>query len=121
LAHQALFFGHVRSGQTYLLIDDFVGQGGTFANLKGYIEAQGGQVIGAIALSGKAYSARLSLTAETLKALRTKHGSIEPWWIERFGFGFDGLTESEGRYLLRAENADTIRNQLAAAEQASRP
>ncbi len=42
------------------------------------------------------------------------------WWRERFGFGFEFLTEFEARYLLRAENADTIRNRLAAAEQESR-
>ena len=40
-------------------------------------------------------------------------------WRKRFGFGFDCLTESEARYLLRAEDADTIRNRLAAAAQKS--
>jgi hypothetical protein len=59
----------------------------------------------------------LALTDETLKALRIKHGNLEPWWREQFGFGFDALTESEARYLIRAEDADTIRNRLVEAQQ----
>jgi len=116
LAHQALFGGKVQPGKDYLLLDDFIGQGGTFANLKGFIEHAGGRVVGAIALAGKPYSATLQLSAETLTQLRSKHGELENWWINRLGFGFDSLTESEGRYLLRAEDADTIRNRLAEAE-----
>lgn len=117
LAHQAQFDGEVQAGRAYLLMDDFIGQGGTLANLRAFIEARGGRVVGAMALTGKSYSSRLALMAETLNALRAKHGDLESWWRERFGFGFESLTESEARYLLRAEDADTIRNRLATAEQ----
>ena len=117
LAHQAQFDGDVQPGRAYLLVDDFIGQGGTFANLRALIEERGGRVIGAMALTGKAYSSKLALTNETLSALRVKYGNFESWWREQFGFGFDALTESEGRYLLRAEDADTIRNRLAEAKQ----
>jgi len=117
LAHQAQFDGDVQTGRAYLLIDDFIGQGGTLANLRAFIEARGGRVVGAMTLTGKAYSSRLALTTETLNALRAKHGNLESWWREQFGFGFEALTESEGRYLLRAEDADTIRNRLAEAKQ----
>ena len=117
LAYQAQFDGDVQPGRAYLLIDDFIGQGGTLANLRALIEKRGGRVIGAMALTGKAYSSKLALTNETLNALRVKYGNLESWWREQFGFGFDALTESEGRYLLRAEDADTIRNRLAEAKQ----
>lgn len=120
LANQALFDGEVLAGRHYLLLDDFIGQGGTLANLRAFIESQGGRVVGASALTGKTYSSILALTEEALTALRAKHGNLENWWRERFGFGFDGLTESEARYLLRAEDADTIRNRLAEAESKSR-
>jgi hypothetical protein len=120
LANQALFGGDVAQGRNYLLLDDFIGQGGTLANMRAFIESKGGRVVGAIALTGKAYSSILALTDETLIALRAKHGNLENEWRERFGFGFDGLTESEARYLLKAEDADTIRNRLAAAAQESR-
>jgi hypothetical protein len=119
LARQAVFNGPVVSGRHYVLVDDFVGMGGTLANLRGHIEALGGHVLAAVALTGKAHSAKLCLTANTLQQLRAKHGrALEAWWQHRFGHTFDALTESEARYLTRAEDADTVRGRIAAAEQA---
>ena len=115
LRSPALFSGDVERGRNYLLVDDFVGMGGTYANLRGYIEAKGGVVLGAHALTGKPRSAILSLQSQTLQSLRAKHGTLEPWWRAEFGYGFDALTESEATYLLRAEDADTIRRRLAEA------
>lgn len=113
LRSPALFSGHVEAGRTYILVDDFIGMGGTFANLRGHIEARGGCVLGAQALTGKPRSARLALQENTLTALRKKHGDeLETWWRAEFGFGFEALTESEALYLLRAEDADTVRRRL---------
>jgi hypothetical protein len=117
LANQALFEGEVIPGAAYWLLDDFVGQGGTLANLRGHIISLGGRVVGYTALTGRSDSAILGLTGETLKALREKHGQLEKWWQERFGFRSEALTESEARYLLRAEDADIIRNKIAEAKQ----
>lgn len=47
LAFPAVFDGVVRAAD-YLLVDDFVGQGGTLANLRGHVEVQGGRVMGAV-------------------------------------------------------------------------
>ncbi len=117
LAKQALFDGDVVEGVDYLLVDDFIGQGGTLANLKGYIESKGGRVIGATVLTGKPFSAKLTPTNEQLTALRQKHGEqLETWWISRFGHDFDRLTQSEARYLERTPDALTIRDKIAAAE-----
>src|SRR5882672_1742068 len=60
LANQAHFFGQARAGRHYLVIDDFVGQGGTLENLIGFIESQGGHVVGATVLTGKPYTANLA-------------------------------------------------------------
>lgn len=115
LAFPALFAGIVNQ-QEYFLVDDFIGQGGTLANLKGFIESCGAKVLGATTLTGKAYSAKLTLTEETLEALRRKHGSeLEQWWHSTFGYGFERLTESEARYLLRGNDAHTISARLVAA------
>lgn len=118
LSTQPLFDGEVESGRGYLLVDDFIGQGGTLANLKGHIEANGGQAVFAATLTGKPYSARLALSQDTLEQLRKKHGeALEQWWEKEFGYGFDRLTESEARYLVNSPDADTIRNRIAAAKQ----
>jgi hypothetical protein len=119
LARQAEFTGAIQPGCEYVLVDDFVGMGGTLANLKGYVESKGGRVLAAVSLTGKPHSAKLALSPERLQELRVKHGTeLENWWIGRFAHAFDALTESEARYLARTETADTIRNRIADSQQA---
>jgi len=119
LARQPVFEGTVIPGRDYVLVDDFVGMGGTLANLRGYIEAQGGRVIAAVVLTGKPYSARLALDAVQLQELRDKHGTeLEKWWQKTFAHSFDCLTQSEARYLTRSPDVDTIRDRVAQAKQA---
>ena len=117
LARQARFEGDVDPVREYIMVDDFIGQGGTLANLRGWIEKQGGTVVGAVALTGKPYSAKLNPSREQLHALRQEHGpDFEEWWRGHFGHAFNCLTQSEARYLARSPDVDTIRNRLAAAE-----
>ena len=72
----------------------------------------------AATLTGKPYSARLSLANDTLQKLRSTHGSaLEEWWKKVFGYDFDLLTESEARYLVRADSAQLIRDRIVAARQ----
>ena len=47
LARQAAFDGVVERGRQYVMVDDFIGQGGTLANLRGWVEKKGGTVVGA--------------------------------------------------------------------------
>jgi hypothetical protein len=116
LANQALFAGEVMRGQHYLLADDFVGQGGTLANLIGYVEHHGGHVLGATVLTGKPYSVRLAPEFAMIQALRDKHGrELEDWWRQEFGFDFTCLTRSETRYLENSPDAQTIRDRIVAA------
>ena len=122
LAHQALFAGEVKPQQRYLVVDDFVGQGGTLANLIGYIASRGGHVVAATVLTGKPYSAKLAPDDSLIQALREKHGQdFEDWWRGTFGFGYDSLTRSEARYLGNSPDAHTIRDRLIAAGLEGRP
>lgn len=120
LARQALFEGDVLPGRAYVIVDDFVGQGGTIANLRGFIENRGGRVVLAAALTGKPHSAKLALESDQLTRLRSMYGDdgLEEWWQAELGFGFDCLTASEARYLERATEAHTIRDRITAEEQA---
>ena len=116
LARQAAFGGEIERGRKYVMVDDFIGQGGTLANLRGWIEKKGGTVVGAVGLTGKPYSAKLKVTKEQLHELRQRHGrNFEKWWREHFGHPFDCPTQSEARYLARSPDVDTIRDRLAAA------
>lgn len=119
LANQPSFDGPVRTDKPYLIMDDTLTQGGTLANLKGYIENRGGEVLAATALTGKQYSAKIAIDSSTLEQLREQYDGtgLEAWWQNRFSYGFDSLTESEARYLLRAQDADKVRDRVAAAGQ----
>lgn len=116
LAKQALFAGEVTPQQRYLVVDDFVGQGGTLANLIGFIASRGGQVVTATVLTDKPYSAKLAPDDSLIQALREKHGQeFEDWWRRTLGFGYDSLIRSEARYLENSPDAHTIRDRLIAA------
>jgi hypothetical protein len=118
LAFPAIFEGEVAPGN-YLLVDDFVGQGGTLANLKGFVEASGGTVIAATSLTGKSYSAKLRPDEQALLELRRKHGEqLEEWWFATFGYSFERLTQSEAKYLTRVDDAHDIPERLALARRA---
>ena len=121
MATPALFGGLVLEGEHYLLLDDFIGQGGTLANMKGYIESKGGIVIGSVVMAGKDFSSKLKLQQSTLTELRSKHGNLEPEWLTVFGYGFDFLTESEARYLVKTEDANRIRTEILATTKNRNP
>lgn len=117
IANQPTFSGDVINSN-YIIADDTLAQGGTVAQLKEYIESNGGKVILVTALTGKQYSATIGLQKTTLSLLREKHGSIEKWFKESFGYGFDGLTESEARYIISAKglSSNEVRERIASAK-----
>lgn len=115
LAKQAFFEGVVKP-EVYVIVDDFIGQGGTIANLRGHIHQQGGIVLCATTLTGKPHSALLHQSPERLDELRSKHGQLEEWWKERFGFGFECLTASETRYLINTATSEKIRACIEGAD-----
>ena len=118
LAKQAEFSGAIQPGMAYFLVDDFIGQGGTLANLRGWVLEGGGRVLGATVLTGKPYSAMLVVEAQQILELREKHGEeLEEWWRRRFGFGYECLTRSEAYYLVRTPTVDRIRDRIAASDE----
>lgn len=100
------------------MVDDFVGQGGTLANLRGFLMRNGGIVLGGTVLTGKAYSATLACDEKQIEWLRERHGTeLESWWIDCFGFGYECLTRSEARYLLNTPTAERIRDRIASVRE----
>jgi hypothetical protein len=68
LATPATFTGSIEQGKDYLLIDDHVGLGGTLANLRRYIETQGGNVIGMTTLTETAGGHKIAPRPDTFSA-----------------------------------------------------
>lgn len=118
IANQPSFEGDVEKNRDYVIVDDTLAQGGTVAQLKEYIEKNGGKVSLITALTGKQYSAKIGLSTSTLQLLRDKHGSIESWFKKSFGYGFEGLTESEARFIISAKglSSEQVRAKIAEAK-----
>ena len=114
------FLGEVIAGRSYLLVDDTLTQGATFAAMDSHIRAGGGKVVGAVALTGKQYSARLQPSTEVLDQLRGKLGDIENDFRAATGYGFDALTQSEARYLANFSPVDTLRARILSEGNAAR-
>lgn len=109
------FGGKVEAGRDYLLIDDHIGLGGTLANMRGYVETNGGSVI-ATTLTQSRDANKIALTPETLNVLRLKHGEeLEHFWLEIFGYGLDCLTEVEASYIARQPTFDAVTRRMVEA------
>lgn len=109
------FDGPVERGAAYVLVDDTLTQGGTFAALASHIRDGGGDVAAAVALTGKQYSAKLAPSPELLSQVRERFQSVEDQFRAATGYGFDALTESEARYLAKHDNAQLVRDRISEA------
>ncbi len=105
------FTGRVSPGD-FLLVDDTLTQGATFAALASHLAAQAGRVVALLALTGKRYSATMRAEQQTLDHLRQKHGDLEARFRTAIGHGFDALTQSEARYLGNYEPAQRLRDRI---------
>jgi orotate phosphoribosyltransferase-like protein len=116
-ASPPVFEGYVEKNADYVIIDDTCTAGGTLANLRGFIEEHGGNVVlmSVLALNGVGRSYDISLSPGTLYQLRKKHPQLNEWWREEFGYGIDCLTEGEAGHLRAAPSFDTIRNRISEA------
>lgn len=110
--NRPLFTGEVQSGAGYVFVDDTITQGGTFASLSAFIKDGGGNVVANIALTGKQYSSKIALTESALLSVRQKFGDLENEFKQSTGYGYEGLTASEARYITSGISADKFRNRI---------
>ena len=117
MASQPWFDGNVEKGANYLIVDDMCTAGGTLANLRGFIESNGGTVVAVSVLARKNISeiSYISLAPGMAQRLKYKHVSLDTFWAEEFGYGLECLTNGEAGHLHSAPSVDTIRNRLAEA------
>lgn len=121
LVTPAEFAGVVVPGASYFLVDDHVGFGGTLANLRGFIEHWGGNVIGMTALTETRAARRISVHLQTLDMLYARHGSEpEEFWHRRLGHGLHCLTDVEAGYLCRVGSVAAIKDRMAQATEQAR-
>ncbi|MDR0730416.1 MAG: phosphoribosyltransferase [Treponema sp.] len=123
LAYRSEFEGPVKQGGYYILVDDVISAGGTFNELRHFIEKNGGTVVDTIAMTNgtKTLNAVLAITPGHILELERKYGveSLQQFLKEEhlYGGNHKALTDSEARTLLGAKTLDEARNRIAEARQ----
>lgn len=112
LISRPLFGGPVKPGGRYVLVDDVSTMGGTLAEMAHHIQANGGQVIGTIALANASRSGQFSPTRLQVRTIEVRYGDAIR---QLFGIAPTGLTADEARYILGFRDADTLRAAAAKA------
>lgn len=103
LVRRAAYDGPVEPGRADVIVDDVVTQGGTVADARAYIEARGGRVVAVTALMAPPENAILRIDPQQLMQLRERFSpETEAWWRAQFGYGWEGLTDSEAQRILRS-------------------
>lgn len=111
LTQRAEFSGNVNKNQYYFVVDDFVSLGGTVADLRNYIEANGGKVVGVAALGVSNEYSKILRPSPTHIAVLESFGRDEIEGILReYGIAnrLEDLTNAEARTL--AKEALSIRD-----------
>jgi hypothetical protein len=123
-AFRPSYEGTVESGRNYILVDDIFSLGGSFNELRRFIESNGGKVVKTIALATGRSGHEIAPRPETVKNLIDRYGEkklqlfLEE--IDLYGGNYKALTEPEARALRRAPSLDEARNRILAARQAGR-
>lgn len=119
MGHRPRFSGPVQAGRAYILVDDLSTMGGTFAELRAYIEQRGGRVVDTTALAAVKFGDNIAITPQTLLALRAQYGDapLREWLHQHGLYGGEpgALTEAEARWLLGAKGLDAAGDRISAA------
>ncbi|MDR1893875.1 MAG: hypothetical protein LBQ61_04180, partial [Spirochaetales bacterium] len=125
MANRAQFDGEVQQGRKYILVDDVVTGGGTFGELRRYIEMNGGEVVDMVSMGAAQFSTNIALSEKTRLDLESRYGVelLQQFLQEEglYGGEYRALTESEARTLLAAGSLDAARNRIAQARQQGNP
>lgn len=116
LAFNPTFTGKVEPGAKYLIVDDTLTMGGTIASLRGYVEKNGGEVVGASVMTAHPGALNLPVKQSKLNAIEAKHGTaVNDFWKEVFGYGIEELTQGEAGHINAAASLDSIRDRITTA------
>ena len=107
-------------GREYIILDDAAGMGGTIAELRFFIESNGGTVVNSSTLISGIFGARLPIRSTTITAIEKKFGRKDTEvLLHDFNTAgrIEALREKEGRYILVQSSLDSLRDKILTAAQ----
>jgi len=118
-AFRPFYSGNVIPKRKYILVDDVFSLGGSFNELRRFIEHNSGKVIQTIAIATGRSGPEIALNPKTLKNLIDRDGENKLKLflkeIDLYDGNFKALTEPEARALRRASSLDYARDRILAA------
>ena len=117
--------GRVRTGASYILLDDVITQGGTISELRQHVMRQGCRVVGVAALAHATSrnfgdGVHIAQRPETRMALvgKFKEGELREVLADAgvYGGNLSALTESEALTLMYYKNIDSLKKAIAAEQ-----
>jgi hypothetical protein len=114
LVDQPSFTGSVLPG-TYLIVDDVVTLGSTLANLRGWIESNGGHVVLASTLAASIFSTKLAPDWSSTTSIKQRFPHDLATFTQSLGFPVDCLTNREVRFVGGLKNLNALRDRRVAA------
>lgn len=120
LLNQPRFAGKVPKG-SYLVVDDVVTLGSTIANLRGYIESNGGRVVAATTLGAAIFSTKLTPEGGLVPAIKRRFQNDISILPEQLGFSPECLTNKEAHFVNGLRNLIALRDPQAPTHRIIRP
>ena len=124
-AFRPSYDGEVKVARRHILIDDVFSLGGSFNELRRFIESQKSTVIQTITMATGRSGPEIALNPKTLKNLIDRFGGnkLQSFLkeIDLYGGNYNALTEPEARALRRAPSLDEARDRILAARQERMP
>ena len=118
-AFRPSYDGEVKKSRKYILVDDVFSLGGSFNELRRFIESRGGNVVRAVAMATGRSGHEIAPRPETLKTLIDKHGenALSSFLkeVNLYDGNIKALTEPEARALRRTSSLNEARNRIFTA------
>ena len=124
-AFRPSYDGLVISNRNYILVDDVFSLGGSFNELRLFIESNHGNVVHTAAIATGRSGQEIALNPKTLKDLVDRYSEIKLQSflkeIDLYDGNYKALTEPEARALRRAPSLDDARDRILAARRQGGP
>jgi len=124
-AFRPTYDGEVKKNRPYILVDDVFAFGGSFNELRLYIEKNCGKVVQTASMSLGGHGNKIAPEPKYINKLIDRHGadsvSLFLKEIDLYGGNYKALTNPEAYFLGNTPSLDWTRDQILEARQAGRP